>query len=612
MEDNNILRINLNSMRPDTMPGYCGYCKNIVGNINNMASYKFRLYLKKIPIDIYEEMVSKGWTRCGESIYLTTYDKTCCKLYQPRLNVNNFQITKEQKKIMKRFRKYLGGEYEYDKNNTKKKEVIEKPKNDFEDKYKNNISHKVKEPINSDNFSKILKAYIKDENEIQMYLDKLKDTKIRRNTNKKYNFNYSSDFIFIIKKLYSLNYNKNNNNNINQIIDKENNEKDLKKFSNDLYNNFLENYKSNEENISFSEETGHINFQIKNQKEYQQFIDKEKEKENLNNTKNNIISNKSPKLLVNKKENENNKLNNINKKEKYIFDYFQEIVPEPEIYLPLKHTYTLELSKNIILSPTEERFLLFKKYEETVHKEINTSLRDHNAFWGNSILEKGKRIPLPHNLSELTPHPELYPEFYGTYNFIHRIDGKIVAVTAVDLLPHMLISDYCYYDPDFSFLDLGIVTAIREIEYIKSFNKLIDDKFIYYSMAEMCQKCPKMRYKSSFRPIEIMDHYTGNYVLLTDDVKKIIDDNKCHALLNGDNNNNIKRFSMFEIEDKFFNLMVNVFGEKIYFEDFLNLYLEGQYTLQRQLIDAVKRFLEVIDKDIYSKVEFYYENQLGI
>ena len=56
----------------------------------------------------------------------------------------------------------------------------------------------------------------------------------------------------------------------------------------------------------------------------------------------------------------------------------------------------------------------------------------------------------------------------------------------------MLISDYCYYDPDYSFLDLGIVTAIREIEYMKSFNKLIDSNFIYYSLAEMSQKCQKL------------------------------------------------------------------------------------------------------------------------
>ena len=48
--------------------------------------------------------------------------------------------------------------------------------------------------------------------------------------------------------------------NQNQIIDKEMNENDLKNLINNIFNNFKEKYKSNEEIISLSEETGHINF----------------------------------------------------------------------------------------------------------------------------------------------------------------------------------------------------------------------------------------------------------------------------------------------------------------------------------------------------------------
>ena len=256
------------------------------------------------------------------------------------------------------------------------------------------------------------------------------------------------------------------------------------------------------------------------------------------------------------------------KKEKYVLNYFPEIFPEPEIFLPLKHTYSIELSKNIILTETEERFLLYKKYEQTIHKQKEIPLYDHNQFWGNSILEKNKKIPLPSNLKEKTAHPELYPEFYGTYNIIHRIDNKIVAVTVVDILPHMLISDYCYYDPDYSFLDLGVITAIREIEYMKSFNSLIDNTFIYYSMGEICQSCKKLKYKGNYFPTEIRDHYTGQYIYLTEEIKKLIEDNKCHFLGNSNENSECKFFSYIEIEDKIFNLMINIFGQKIYLDEF--------------------------------------------
>ena len=568
-------------------------------------------------------MISKGWTKCGDRIYLHSYEKSCCKLYQPRININNFQITNEQKKIMKRFRKYLSGEYKRGEN--LKKEENKPKKIVIEDNFKNNINKKVQEYINSQIYLNILKKYIKKEEELQIYINKIKEAKIRKITNKKYNFNYSFDLIYIIKKVYLSINNNSNCNNINQIINKDDKDNILKSLINDLYNNFKENYKSNDEIISYSEETGHINFQIKNQNEYQKLLNKEisnitgKINNNINKKNNNINEKKKDiikkdiekednkgKAFKNKKNNKKNDIE-LNKKEKYIFDYFPEIIQEPDIFLPLKHTYAFELSKNIILEEAEERFLLYKKYEETIHKEKNVMLKDHNNYWGKSILEKNKKIALPPNLKDLTPHPELYPEFYGQYNFIHRIDNKIVAITIVEILPHLFISDYCYYDPDYSFLDLGVITAIREIEYMKSFNKLIDNNFIYYTMGEMCQTCQKLKYKGNYRPTEIMDNFTGKYIYLTEEIKKIIGDNKCHFLADNEENSPIKHFSLFEIEDKIFNLMVNVFGERIYLDDFFNLYLEGDENLKNRISFNLKRFLEIIDKNIYNKIEFYYE-----
>ena len=606
MEENSFLKVYLKRMIPDAAPIPCGYCKDPITNIEKKTCYKYYLYLKSIPIDIYEDMVSKGWTRCGEAFYMTSYEKTCCKLYQPRLNINNFKLSNEQKRILKRFRKYLSGEYELNK--LKNKEEI--PQKTFiEDNYKDNIYKNINEFINSNIFLEILKKYSKNENEINIYLNKIKDTKIRRITNKKYNFDYSSDLIYIIKKIYFSLIDNNNKNNINQINDKESQEKYLNNLIKDIYVNLIQNYKSNEETILFDEQTGHINFKIKNQEEYNKFLDKinknEKRRDNkiqkeetnginkINDVKNYNINKKLDKELV--------------KKEKYVLNYFQEIFTEPEIFLPLKHTYSIELSKNIILTETEERFLLYKKYEQTIHKQKEIPLYDHNQFWGNSILEKNKKIPLPSNLKEKTAHPELYPEFYGTYNLIHRIDNKIVAVTVVDILPHMLISDYCYYDPDYSFLDLGVITAIREIEYMKSFNSLIDNTFIYYSMGEICQSCKKLKYKGNYFPTEIRDHYTGQYIYLTEEIKKLIEDNKCHFLGNNKENSKCKYFSYFEIEDKIFNLMINIFGEKIYLDDFLNLYLEGQDIVKNNISFNLRRFLEIIDKDSFSKIEFYYE-----
>ena len=42
----------------------------------------------------------------------------------------------------------------------------------------------------------------------------------------------------------------------------------------------------------------------------------------------------------------------------------------------------------------------------------------------------------------------------------HRIDGILVAVSALDYLEESLVSVFCMYDPDYKFLSLGHVTAV--------------------------------------------------------------------------------------------------------------------------------------------------------
>jgi arginyl-tRNA---protein transferase len=60
----------------------------------------------------------------------------------------------------------------------------------------------------------------------------------------------------------------------------------------------------------------------------------------------------------------------------------------------------------------------------------------------------------------------VFPGF-GTWHMYHRIDGKLVAVSVIDILKETLVSCYCLYDPDFSFLSLGVLAAVREFEYMR-------------------------------------------------------------------------------------------------------------------------------------------------
>ena len=614
-----ILRININKMFEDNAPTGCGYCKHQKVFMKNHNKSQFRFPIKSIPVNILQNMLSRGWGRSGNLMYKKNYEKCCCKLYQPRVDINKFEISKEQKKVMKRFRKYLSGEYEQNKINNMINKVnninmVNKnnEKEKEEDPIQNRINYLLKEYLFSANFFNILNKYMQNGDDINEIFQKLANAKVRKNNNKKFDYHYSCDFIFIIKNVVislrkrneinikDININKdkkNKKNNINNKIQIEQN-KEYQIFINELFNDFMAYYKPNPEKeiISFNTSTGHINFKINDINLI-----------NTINTKNNI----------NPKTKENNKMDKIKvklnpnikepkkEKHKYIFDYFQEIVQEPEIFYPLKHNYTLELTDKISLSINDERYLLYYKYEQAVHKEIST-VSGYNNFIGTSPLIK-KRIKKPQDFYLKTKHPELYPDFYGTYNLIHRLDGKIIAVTVIDILPNYLNSLYCYYDPDFSFLDLGVYTAIREIEYAKSFNELIDKNFIYYSMGEMSHSVSKLRYKGNYFPTEIMDHYTDIYVILTEEIKALIGDNECHCLTPyGKNRINDEYFSKNEIEYYYNNIIIDVFGEKIMFGDFLNLYLEGNPMVKNIMEHSMKRLMEITDIATFNQMYFYY------
>ena len=65
----------------------------------------------------------------------------------------------------------------------------------------------------------------------------------------------------------------------------------------------------------------------------------------------------------------------------------------------------------------------------------------------------------------------IYPVEKGTYHIYHRIDGKLAAVGVIDILSRYLNSAYFIYDPEFSFLNMGVVGAIRELEFMRMAKK---------------------------------------------------------------------------------------------------------------------------------------------
>jgi arginine-tRNA-protein transferase len=154
----------------------------------------------------------------------------------------------------------------------------------------------------------------------------------------------------------------------------------------------------------------------------------------------------------------------------------------------------------------EESFNVYQKYQRIIHNDHECSRRGYENFLVSSPLttfEDGIQPPL------------------GSYHQQYLLDGRIIAVGIVDILPRCLSSKYFYYDPAFKFLSLGTYSALREIAFTQ---KLMKDRpaLRYYYMGYYLQNCPKMRYKGKFRPSDLLCDRTFNWVPLDECVKKIV------------------------------------------------------------------------------------------
>nr|XP_010599509.1 arginyl-tRNA--protein transferase 1 isoform X4 [Loxodonta africana] len=92
---------------------------------------------------------------------------------------------------------------------------------------------------------------------------------------------------------------------------------------------------------------------------------------------------------------------------------------------------------------------------------------------------------------------------YGSFHQQYWLDGRIIAVGVIDILPHCVSSVYLYYDPDYSFLSLGVYSALREIAFTKQLHEKTS-QLSYYYMGFYIHSCPKMKYKGQYRPSDLL------------------------------------------------------------------------------------------------------------
>jgi arginine-tRNA-protein transferase len=174
--------------------------------------------------------------------------------------------------------------------------------------------------------------------------------------------------------------------------------------------------------------------------------------------------------------------------------------PEPRP----KHRLTVELEDD---SFTEEKYRIFENYQSSVHKEkpeevsrsrFTKFLCDSPVRRRTVASESGRSLRL------------------GSFHHCYRIDGELVAVGVLDLLPGGVSSVYFFYHESIHKLVPGKLGALWEIALAR------EAGYRWWYPGYYIHGCPKMRYKMDYAPQSILDPDTHAWVPLDSRVLDIL------------------------------------------------------------------------------------------
>ncbi len=91
----------------------------------------------------------------------------------------------------------------------------------------------------------------------------------------------------------------------------------------------------------------------------------------------------------------------------------------------------------------------------------------------------------------------------GTYHQLYRLDGKLVAVGVIDIVPKGIVSIYMWYDvtKEISKYSFGVYSALKEIEMVKGLSGK-HPKVQFYYLQGWNENNKKLNYKARYEPEE--------------------------------------------------------------------------------------------------------------
>ncbi|PNS16755.1 hypothetical protein CAC42_4719 [Sphaceloma murrayae] len=201
------------------------------------------------------------------------------------------------------------------------------------------------------------------------------------------------------------------------------------------------------------------------------------------------------------------------KKEQQTFDLIRGVhEAETSSLKPVQPAHSFEV-KLEPASFTDEKYALFRDYQTNVHKEGPSEITKagFRRFLCDSPLIRGQADP--HGKQKLL----------GSYHQCYRLDGRLIAMGVLDLLPHAVSGVYFLYHRDVEKWSFGKLSALRESALA------LEGDYEYYYMGYYIHSCRKMKYKGDYQPQYLLDPVSYEWHSMSD-MKPRLDQTKFVSL----------------------------------------------------------------------------------
>lgn len=479
----------------------CGYCRS-----GSHTSISHGLWAQSLTVDDYQALLDRGWRRSGCYLYKPEMDKTCCPSYTIRLKAKDFFPSKEQLRVSKRMQRFLDGDLDSRKSDEFKDEPktskdscilahYEKTSSSAMESFANNgeknkdeqfmhylsgqIDCAVRVCIQSGEFPsniQITNASVK----------KVSQAKRKLLVEGSEDLLYSSNISFLIAAALKRSNKDAQHLKSSEHITAENNQST--ELSPTTIAEKVESclkHLSETSGLSTRACNGHINF--------------------YSSTKEAYADDKIDKLAVCKESSTGKGGKGCCLKK------------SPGCHQGKRRRLEIRLRRS---SFDPEEYALYRRYQIKVHNDAP----DH-------VTESSYRrflVDTPLVFVPSTGDATVPPCGLGSFHQQYVINGQLVAVGVIDILPKCLSSKYLFWDPDLAFLSLGKYSALQEIGWLRE-NQIHCHSLQYYYLGYYIHSCNKMRYKAAYRPSELLCPLRYQWVSF--DNAKMLLDRKKYAVL---------------------------------------------------------------------------------